>query len=209
MLDKLGKKRVVILASLALLNAALLVWIYTALQPQITNENRQLSSLRGQVNEQRQELEAARAQFEILDQQSEKFSELQQGGFFTVQDGGKSRDLLQKIEELSNVKATAVIDSRRFVEDEDAEKAGYVLMEAPMNINIEAINDIDVYKYIYLLENYFPGHLTVEDIQLSRERSVDGPILRSIASGEKPVLVRATVRLTWRTMIDEAKRNEL
>ena len=63
---------------------------------------------------------------------------------------------------------------------------------------------MNIFHYLFLAENYFPGHLSVEKISLKREADVTGTVLRAIANGKNPSLVGAQVELMWRTMIPEA-----
>jgi hypothetical protein len=72
---------------------------------------------------------------------------------------------------------------------------------SPVKVELEALDDVDVFKYIYLVEKFFPGHVTITKIELERKSQITGPVLRSIASGDNPQLVNAKIEMLWRTMI--------
>lgn len=214
MLSNLGKKRTLILFLLILLNGALVGYVYSYLEPEIQKTSRALQAKKNEVEERRVELMDIRVQFDVLDQLSEKFENIEQGGFFVSRNRETStrvKDILNKITNISGV--TIQSDKTRilggsFVEDKDAAKSERFILQSPITIEMEALSDADVYKYIYLLENYFPGHLTVESFAMNRERNVNGPILRAIANGDSPAMVTANMNLTWRTMVKKEQDNE-
>ncbi len=76
-------------------------------------------------------------------------------------------------------------------------------MSSPVTIDIKAVDDVDVYEYLYLIDEFFPGHVTVESIELKREANINLTILRSIASGGNPELVTAKIEAIWRTMVPQ------
>ena len=214
MLSNLGKKRTLTLFVLMLLNVALAGYLYTYLEPEIQKTSRILQAKKNEVEEHRLELLEIRVQFDVLDKLSKKFDSIEQGGFFVSRNRETStrvKDILNKITSISGV--TIQSDKTRimggaYVEDEDASKSGRFILQSPITIEMEALSDVDVYKYIYLLENYFPGHLTVESFSMNRERNVNGSVLRAIANGDSPAMVTANMNLTWRTMVKKEQDNE-
>ena len=78
-------------------------------------------------------------------------------------------------------------------------------MASPIGITVEAFDDADIYNYLFILEQKFPGHLSVDQMSMSRVTDISGPVLRSIATGQNPVLVKATIKMSWRTMIPDSQ----
>ncbi len=90
-------------------------------------------------------------------------------------------------------------------ESEEAQKAAHKLLVSKVALKIEALSDVDVFRYIYLLDKAFPGHISMDKIDLSRKQSLTAAVLRSIATGESTSLVEANIEMTWSTMIPESQ----
>ena len=109
---------------------------------------------------------------------------------------------MERIQQEANViSAVASIQAGEFLQDEEASKASHEILRSPISVRVEALDDIDVYRYIYMVEKAFPGHVSLKKLNLSRKSDITGTILRAIASGSNPPLVQADIELTWHTMI--------
>ena len=108
----------------------------------------------------------------------------------------------------ASVNASVRVLPVKLTEDEDARRSNRVVMETAVSIQLEALSDVDIFRYIYLLENHMPGHITVKSINLNRERSPDGAVLRSIANGDNPVISTAEIEVIWRTMRTQEQTEE-
>jgi hypothetical protein len=71
-------------------------------------------------------------------------------------------------------------------------------------VTIDALDDIDVYSFIYWMENAFPGHAAVTSLTLERKIDIDEVTLRQIGNGVPTVLVSANVAFDWSTMVPRA-----
>ena len=101
-------------------------------------------------------------------------------------------------------KAVAKIEAGIIEDNEEAQKAEHKILKSPMSVELQAIDDISVLHYLHWIEQNFPGHVSVENIEIKRQGDVTGTVLRGIASGSNPALVSASVDMVWRTMIPEA-----
>lgn len=207
MLSDLGRNRVLTLSVLSLLGAALAIYLYFYVQPEIARIDRASRIMKESINKKQQDLEGVRVESEVLIGQGVAFEGLKKQGFFEDQNRSNAKKSLTSIAKIANVRAKARINPGRFVEDEYAARSNRYIMETQMDIAVDAISDVDIYKFIFLLENYFPGHLTVNKVSFNREQNVTGPVLRAIASGREPTLAKAEIRFIWRTMVkaDKAK----
>ena len=209
MIKVLGFKRIVILLSLLGLNAFLGFLAYMHFIPQQDMKERELRGVRGEVSTLRADIEGLMVEFEQLDEQREEFEELKKDGFFDGQSRRKAELIFKKIQERSGViSAVASIDSGEFEDNEEAKKANHKILKSPMKVNIEAVNDLDVFRYIYLVDEFFPGHVTIDKINLKRQSDVSGTVLRGIASGKNPPLVTADLEMSWRTMIPDTESQQ-
>lgn len=204
MIQVLGIQRIVILAVLLGINVLLGLAAYAHFIPQETKKERELKAVRSQNATLRNDTDNLKIEFEQLDEQRERFAELKKEGFFDGQSRRKAERVFQKIQERSGViSAVASVTAGTFEEDLETAKAKHKILKSPMSIEIEALNDLDVFRYLYLVNEFFPGHVAIEKVEFERDANVSGTVLRAIANGQNPTLVRARLDLAWRTMIPD------
>lgn len=202
MIKILGFQRVAILAGLLLFNIILGGVSYGYLVPANLEAEKNLKKAKSETSQIMGDIAKIDLEFAQLEEQREKFDYLQNDGFFKDQDRFEAERIFKRTQEESGVvSAVASISKGTIIDDENAMKAEHKILKSDMKINIEAANDLDVFKYIYLLDQYFPGYLSIDNFRLTREGELTGAVLRAIASGEDPVLVKAEINLFWRTMV--------
>ena len=209
MIKVLGTRRIAILAVLLAFNGIMGYIVYMHLAPQQIIKERELRSTRGQVSTLTADIDDLQIEFDQLDDQRDEFEQLKKDGFFDGQSRRKAELVFQKIQERSGVISAVVsVNAGSFEESEEAKKAEHVILSSPITVRIEAVNDLDVYRYLYLVNEFFPGHVSMKKMRLERAGNVNGTILRALSGGKKPALVTADIELTWRTMIpDEQNAN--
>ena len=202
MIKVLGTQRIIVLLVLLGINAVLALAVYTHFIPQKTVKERELRSVRSQSSTLRNDIADLQIEFEQLDEQREEFARLKRNGFFDGQSRRKAELIFQKIQERSGViSAVASVSAGTLEENEQAKKADHQILKSPINIRIEALNDLDVFRYLYLVNEFFPGHVTTKRIDFERSADINGTVLRAIANGQTPPLVSANLQLIWRTMV--------
>jgi hypothetical protein len=133
------------------------------------------------------------------------FEEYKKDGFFIEQNRRQVQDLFKLIQEKSGVSvATVAVNPASVEENKEAEKADHVILKSTIQVALEALDDQDIYRYLYLIENFFPGHVTVEKVKFERDAEINGTVLRAIAGGKNFPLVRADLEMVWRTMVPKA-----
>ena len=206
MISVLGMRRVLFLLLLAGLNGLLGAIVYGYLEPQERLAEQDVRIVRGQIFDLQSDIEKMSIEYEQLEKQQGQFEILAQSGFFEFQGRRKAQELFENIQRRANViKAVANIDAGRLDENNLAGKADHDLLVSPVTLEIESYDDIDVYKYLYLLKQSFPGHIALDKLDLRRVADMDAVVLRGIAGGDDISLVSAEIELTWRTMVP---RNE-
>jgi hypothetical protein len=206
MIGVLGIKRVVVLAALVALNALLAASAYLYLTPEIVKKEREERSIRGEVGKLRSDIDRMQVEFEQLEEQKAEFERLAADGFLREQNRRQAELVFGQIQRKSGVnKAVASVDAGIIEDNEEARKAGHKILSSPMEVKIQAVDDINVYNYIHLIEHYFPGYVAIEDVFIERKSNVTGAVLQSIASGQNPPLVEANVKMVWKTLISEDK----
>ncbi len=206
MIKIIGFKRLIILVVFLLINAFLAFLIYGYLVPQQEVKDRRERSLRSQVSSVQSDIDRVQLEFEQIDRQQDEFDVLKEQGFFSVQSRNDAKKMFSEFQDRSNVISAVVsVKPGVAVDDEDASKANHKLLVSPINIDIEAFDDGDVYRYISLLENEFPGHISLDSLEMTRVRDVNAAVLRAISSGANPVMIKAKIILSWRTMVPESQ----
>ena len=206
MINILGVQRIIVLAVLVLVNAALGAGVYYFLLPEIDKQERVLRAVRGQVNTVRYDIDRLQVEFEQFEEQQERFESFKAKGFFQQQNRRQVEKILEEIQGVSGVLSAKVAINPASVEtNPEAEKADYKVLKSTVQAQLNTLDDKDIYHYIYLVEKYFPGHVSVESINFQREADLDKVLLQAIAAGQNVPLVKADVTLVWRTMIPQSR----
>ncbi len=206
MIKVIGIQRIIILAVLVLVNLLLAAGIYLYLIPQETKLARDLRVLRSSNQSKQADIDRMQIEFEQLGEQQDAFNLLKQDGFFKAQIRSVAKNILNDIQAESKViSARAKISPGRIEENDEAKKSKYKLLVSPVLLQIQSYDDLDIYRYMFILEKKYPGHLSVDKISIRRTSDISGPVLRAIATKANPVLVTANVELSWRTMIPESQ----
>lgn len=201
MIKILGTRRIFVLTVLVCLNALLGAIQFMYLQPEVIKSDKRLRAVKGRVTSLQRDITRLDVEFQQLEEQKERFEDLQRKDFLREQDRRKASDLLEEIQRASNViSAVASIQPATIIQDEEAAKANYDIVASPINVEIKAMSDIDVYRYIALLTSRFPGHVSLDSLSIKRASDITSVALRSIANGGSPPLVEANVLATWRTL---------
>lgn len=209
MIKILGVKRVSILLVLLACNGLLGYLSYMYFTPQKEVKERELRNTRSQASTLQSDIDGLLVEFEQLDEQREEFERLKKDGFFDGQSRRQAELIFKKIQDRSGViSAVASVDAGEFEENEEAKKAEHNILKSPVKVRIEAVNDLDIFRYIYLVDEFFPGHVSIDSMKMERQSDVSGTILRGIASGKNPPLVTAELELSWRTMIPESQTGQ-
>lgn len=202
MIAVLGIKRLSILLALIVLNAGMAAVVYMYLAPELKKAERTLSSEKSKESKVRGDLADIEVEFQQLDSQRNEFDVLRERGFFSNQNRREAEAVFLAAKAQSGV-GEAIVSVRpgKVVENEIAAKADHVLLESSIDVNLKAIDDIDIVSYVSFLEKNFPGHLTIDRFTVTRRANISDTILRAIAGGNTPGLVEGQLMMTWRTMV--------
>lgn len=210
MINVLGFKRVAVLCVLLGLNAFLAWGVYMHLQPEKIKKDREFRVLQSENSTLARDIEDIQVEFDKLQEQRIKFDELREIGFFDRQGRREAELKLARAQTESGViSAIAKIESGKLEDNKAALKSDHKVLSSEITIEVEALSDVDVFHYIDLIEGTLPGYISVEEINLNREADLSRIVLQSIANGKNPPLVKANIRMMWKTMIaDESKNGE-
>lgn len=205
MIKILGIKRVITLAILVAVNLALAAALYSLILPQKAKSENELRSTRSAVNARRNEVTTLKTEYEQIQEQKNLFGNLEEAGFFSTQDRIEARKMIEQIQQESKVLAARYdIQPIQVQEDPTAAIADHVILNSPMKVSLDALDDIDIYSFMYWAQNAFPGQVGITGLTLERKLDVDEITLKQIGNGVPVVLVSATVDFSWNTMVPRA-----
>jgi len=99
------------------------------------------------------------AQFE---KEKEDFANVQNMGFFDEQDRAKTKNIIEAMQRDSRLlTARYSLSPARLVPEVRAKEAGYDLISTDIDFSLEAIEDADIYRFVYMLNYGFPGQLKI------------------------------------------------
>lgn len=202
MVNVLGIKRIIILGALIALNLVVAGLLYGVFKPEEVKKKNELSSVKRQVSTLRNDLSKILVEFEQLETQKEEFATLKQKSFFEEQDRRQAQEILEQIQDASGViSAKASIGGGKTEDHIEAQKSDHKIVISIINIEIAALDDTDIFNYVWLLENKFPGYVDIKEFSYERVEDVDREVLQKISAGEFPQVVKAKISAEWKTMI--------
>ncbi len=202
MIKLIGAKRLMFIVVLAGLCAVLAGASFGLIKPENEDVTRELSELKADIDFKTSE--TTRFREEITQIQSEKntFQSLQSLGFLGEQSRLDARKRIEAIQSYSRVlSARYNIEPGKVSNADTATAADQVLLTTQIEIDLDALDDADVYKFISLMENAFIGHVSVTSLELERVLDLNEVTLRQIGSGIPAVLVKAKLVLNWQTLL--------
>lgn len=197
----IGKKRMLVLVTLAVLLAVLSVLAFFVAVPQAQKTKKRLDEISANKNQIAIEMEKMRADYITFENQRNLFDKLEKTGFLNDQNRVLTRARFETLQRLSKiVSAKYEIKAAVITENELSENTGYVTMKSPISVTVSAIDDLDVYRFIYYLNYGFPGFIKIKDLVIDRTGEITPEVLKSIGAGAPPQIVTAKMELEWTTM---------
>ncbi len=205
MIKVIGFKKALSLILLAFLLVVLAVyWLY-ALTPDIKKKQRQLAINSSEVSQMADNIDALIKGVDQFEQQKTVFEKIKKLGFFDPQNRPETRQRLSAMQKESRLlSAKFSISSAKTEKSEKATEAGYKILNTEIVLTLGAIEDADIYKFVYLMNYGFPGQITINQLNMTRDVEVTQPILRQIGVGESKPLVIAVLSVNWRTMVPDS-----
>jgi hypothetical protein len=201
MIQKIGAKRALVLMVLGGLAVFFIAVNYLVLEPKTAESLAKLNTVMGETSVLRGEVDKMRVDYTTFEKQKSFYETIRGLGFFNDQDRVIARERFDTMQKLSKIiSARYEIKAANLVEGEGASATGFVVMESPITVTLSAIDDLDVYRFIYYLNYGFPGHITISNLAMERKVEVTPGVLKQIGTGSPPEIISAKMDLEWRTM---------
>lgn len=202
MIQILGLKRVLTLFGLTVVCALLGTYVYLYALPKHEKYERTVRDLRSQVVTRQDEVSQLKLELEQLVNRKNDYEKLREQGFFLTQDRVLVREKINEVQRLSGVlSAKYSVDAAHCEYTNDLDVIDYVLLNSPVKITIEALDDRDVYKFVNFIDSMFPGYVKKESLVMAKTGPVNSAILKNIGSGNPQALIKADLIFSWYTMV--------
>lgn len=206
MIRLIGFKKIFMILLLVFLLVICLFYMYAMASPDIKASKKELNQNTSEISELSQNIDQLKLGIEQFQSQESEFKDLEKHDMFNTQDRVQTRRKLNSIREASGVSsAQYTIKPALSDKSEKLQDAGYKILNTPMQFSIEAIEDQNIYQFIYLLNYGFPGQITLEEVSITREEEVTFSVLKQIGIGKEPLrpLVKAEIKASWRTIVPD------
>jgi hypothetical protein len=207
MLYQLGRRRIYALVILAILNLGVGLFWYFYLIPESTLQNQTLTSVTSEVETKREEIHKLKLEYATLQTQVRDFKIIENKGFINDQNRVAAQAAFERLRDSSGLMVAKYnISSGQLTEIPSIAEAGYVMLKSPVKVELEAIDDFDIYSFVKMLDERFPGEVEMKSWNLERLEEVNNEIIRSINRGTPNPMVKSIVEFDWKTI---ASRNAL
>lgn len=201
MKEILGLNRILLIVVLIGLVGATWAYATYVIVPEREAAERNYNGLKSQVTARIEEIRKLKEEYAILQNQLRNYKIIEARGFFNDQNRVDAQKKFDELQELSGLlKAGYTISPGNMIENPEAAMANYVLLESPIQVNMEALDDVDVYNFIKLVVERYPGAIDLTSLKLDRDEEVSATVLRQIGAGKPNKMITAQINFRWRTM---------
>lgn len=205
MVRLIGVRRILGILALAALLVLLFFYSNFLMKPGIQLSQQQLMKNKAEVSEMSNDIDKLTQGIELFTTQKDEFLSIKELGFFDPQDRVEARRRLNAMQEESRLlSAKYTIKQARSAKNEKAAAAGYKVLDTEIDFEFEALEDTDIYNFIYLLNYGFPGMVQIDALSLVRDVEITQPLLRNIGNGDYEALVTGSMRVSWITMVPDS-----
>jgi len=205
MIKVIGFQKVLLLMILAFLLSVFILYSNYIAAPQVTDTKKQLRTNRKEVGELTTDINKLVEGLKTFEEQKGTFEKLENTGFFDAQNRLKTSQRLKEMQKESKLlSARFSIGSVVKEENKLATEAGLKVLNTEITLTLNALEDIDIYNFIYLLNYGLPGQVLINSLAIKKEQDITQPLLRKLGSGNYETLVRAELQASWRTLIPDS-----
>lgn len=204
MIRVIGFQKILTLILLAFFTAVFFFYGTYVLAPQIQDSKKQLSVNKGEISQLTEDINKLVEGIKTFESQKQAFERIKEVGFFDPQNRLETRQRLNEMQKESRLlSAKFSINSAVTEPNKLAREAGHKILNTEISFTLDALEDIDIYNFIYLMNYGFPGQILITDLAITKEQDITQPLLRKIGNGDYVPLVKAELKANWRTMVPD------
>jgi len=202
MIKLIGYNKLLLIVLLLVCLIGAFLYNQSILKPSLDKKERVLRANSSEMSEMTTNLSELSGNLQAFEKQKIDFERVQNLGFFNSQNRVEAREFITAIQKESRLlSARYEIKPARSDENKMAKEAGAKVLTTDISFDLEAIEDSDIYKFIYILNYGLPGQVVINDFVLSRDKEITQPLLRKIGVGEAVAVVNASLNVTWNTVV--------
>lgn len=199
-----GATKILSIVILAVVSGLIFLYTFQYLKPDLLKKTRSLQANDAEIGKMVTDLNDLKSGLEKFETQKQDFETIQKLGFFDSQNRVEAKtriDIVQRESRLINAKYT--IRPAENLSNDKVKEAGYKLLSTGIDFDLEAIEDADIYKFIYLLNYGFPGQIVIDGLDMSRDIEITQPLLRKIGVGQVEPIIKGRMNVRWLTMVPD------
>lgn len=194
----IGPQRTMILGFLLFFNAAAFLVQNYYLEEEKQIAERELRTINSETQKLKRETAKLKEDTEELLESLATFENLLDKGFINNQNRVTVRDsfnLMASVTQLINADYSVSIAEE--LKNTLLTKAEHNLLKSTVNVQVSAIDDVKIYKFLYLIANKYPGIANIKSVNVDKTSEVTADALRSMNSENPNPLVSGTVEFDW------------
>lgn len=205
MLQALGRNRIAVLILLIILCSGVGGALYQYLMPERVLADQVLMGARSELEQKRAEIQKLKEEYALLQSQLRYFKQLEARGFFNDQGRVEAQEAFERLRTISGVlNAKYDISAGQIINDPRAEEAGYVILSSPISVELDSLDDVDVYSFLKLIQERFPGKVDIIEMTIAKTQNLTSLNLRAIGTGNPVPLIKTKINFEWKTMASQA-----
>ncbi|MBI1328142.1 MAG: hypothetical protein GC136_10955, partial [Alphaproteobacteria bacterium] len=201
MIELLGPARFYALLVLGLITGALGFLYYSIVAPMETQSRAALNQTISATQQKNDEIANIRDELENIKKRKVDFDVLKARGFFDLQNRIYVQQYLDSFKaQTSLIRQKFEVSPAAVLSTPEGDKIEHVLLNSPIKVSIDAIDDVDIYNFIELVRTKFPGDPAIFSVTLRQTQKPTLQLLNTIAMGTQTPLVQAEMVFNWRSL---------
>jgi len=208
MIEALGFKRLLILIVLGGAVAVLAFFNFMVFAPQAAATKAALNKANGENSTLTADIESMKNGMAKFQTEKVLFDQINKIGVFNEQNRVVARERFNVMQKLSKVmaakyeiKPATLVESGLTSVDGTTDDT-YAILRSPISVSLSALDDLDIYRFVYYLNYSFPGQVTIKNLHIERNDKVSPSTLKEIGGGEPPELISSRMDLDWNTIVN-------
>lgn len=202
MVKRIGMRRVIMLAVFATVNFLIAATYFVVVMPAQETAQNQLNAINGEISDISTRLQNIKSDMAAFQGNYDRYKVLDKSGFFSNQDrfgAARALDSLRASADLLGF--TYNINPVETIPNADADASNASLYKSQIKIeNISSVFDMNIYRFIQMLNTLSLQHMRVESFEIKRARPLTKEVLEQL-SKEKIELVNSSLVADWYTMV--------
>lgn len=199
----IGIKRLILLAILAGVNAAIAAAYFLWIGPMLTDAQNSLSAVSGEISQLQGKIQNTKSELADYKENLPKYEALKARGFMSGQDRFQiSRDLdaVRQSAELGGFSFN--ISDLRTISSDDATAAQLKVLNSRITLDqVGSMLDKNFYDFAERMGTNFPAHVRLQRMEIKRSLPLNTPTMRRIQQLENVPLLTASTIFDWMTVV--------